>query len=40
MFWIIVEVILALAAVLFVVWWTMFSGDRGPSRHHGDDAGS
>jgi hypothetical protein len=30
MLWIIIEALAALVVVLFIVWWTMFSGRSGP----------
>jgi hypothetical protein len=35
---ILLEALGALALLLLIVWWTMFSGRKGGERRHGDDA--
>ena len=38
--WVIVlEALAAFLALVFIVWWTMFSGRRRGERHDDDDAG-
>lgn len=37
MWWIVLEALVALALLLFVVWWTMFSGRRRGERPTDDD---
>lgn len=34
---ILLEALLALAALIFIVWWTMFSGRKGGERHDETD---